>query len=552
MHGRWLPIVKMEWVDGISLDAFVRKHIWHREQIANLSANFKQMCIDLKKAGIAHGDLQHGNIMITPEGELRLVDYDGMFVPELAGFPSNEIGHRNYQHPARDREFFNERLDNFSAWSIYSSLSCLSIDTSLVDALSGCDECLLFRQADYKYPLNSHAFYVLEHHKDPQIVETAKQLRATLDCPLQAIPFLDDPPPDTAGLPPVVYKAPVITGFKLPEWISDIELASASLDAAAVITPETWPKLVDYIRAITHPRKAFSDPRLQEAVLALDKGQIKAFGVDSGAVFRVHMPDGSDCAVKMYLQFDPDLEERHRRFHDYVFAGSSETAKLRTRFVDFEFMPEGVRIGTQAYPVLLMPWQNGMPLFDFLSYSRYQKANVKGIANEFVEMMTHLQQLGVIHGELNADNILIVDGNLKLVDYDKVRVPTSRSLISPWAPNPNFRHPLATRHGDELTDNFAAWIIYTSLIMLANQPDLWNQLNVRHGRLLFSREDYKDPASSSVFRAGTYHYAESVRLLTKQLLRYLKTAPNSVPPLTSENLPQLRSFWWQSIFSPAT
>ena len=39
---------------------------------------------------IAHGDLQHGNIIVQDDGTIRLVDYDGCYVPELAGLKSNE------------------------------------------------------------------------------------------------------------------------------------------------------------------------------------------------------------------------------------------------------------------------------------------------------------------------------------------------------------------------------------------------------------------------------------------------------------------------------
>jgi hypothetical protein len=72
----------------------------------------------LRDAEIAHGDLQHGNIIVE-HGHLRLVDHDGLFVPEMAGWTSSEVGHQHYQHPARDAAFFNKHLDNFSAIVIY-------------------------------------------------------------------------------------------------------------------------------------------------------------------------------------------------------------------------------------------------------------------------------------------------------------------------------------------------------------------------------------------------------------------------------------------------
>ena len=43
------------------------------------------MTADLERHGIAHGDLQHGNLLVAADGTFRLVDYDGMYVPALRG-----------------------------------------------------------------------------------------------------------------------------------------------------------------------------------------------------------------------------------------------------------------------------------------------------------------------------------------------------------------------------------------------------------------------------------------------------------------------------------
>jgi hypothetical protein len=55
---------------------------------------------DLERRKLAHGDLQHGNIMIAESG-VELVDYDGMFVPAFAGTAATEGGVPSYQHPNR-------------------------------------------------------------------------------------------------------------------------------------------------------------------------------------------------------------------------------------------------------------------------------------------------------------------------------------------------------------------------------------------------------------------------------------------------------------------
>lgn len=149
VRGEWFPLLKMEWVDGVTLERYVAKHIGDSSALRALRDRFKEMCLHISAAGIAHGDLQHGNIIVTESGELRLVDYDGMFVPRMSGWASNELGHRNFQHPKRDATHFGPFLDSFSSWSIYTSLTALIEEPSLFKLPHVGNDCLIFRKEDY-------------------------------------------------------------------------------------------------------------------------------------------------------------------------------------------------------------------------------------------------------------------------------------------------------------------------------------------------------------------------------------------------------------------
>ena len=100
MGGRWYPILKMEWVRGLVLTSYVEKNLAKPKAMKALTSEWLEMVAALRDAGIAHGDLQHGNVLVVG-GKIRLVDYDGMYVPALDGLRSNETGHPNYQHPHR-------------------------------------------------------------------------------------------------------------------------------------------------------------------------------------------------------------------------------------------------------------------------------------------------------------------------------------------------------------------------------------------------------------------------------------------------------------------
>ena len=208
VRSSWFPILKMEWVEGDSLIRYIEKNLDKPRKFAELNQRFHQMMNDLQAAGIAHGDLQHGNIIIE-NGQFRLVDYDGMFVSTLSGRGANELGHRNYQHPARASGHFGMYLDNFSAWVIHTSLACLAADSSLWLKLKAGDECLLFKQNDLANPARSKVFYELERHASVQVSTAAKRLRALLAMRPEDIPQLQDAEIiDVSDLPEVIPEAP--------------------------------------------------------------------------------------------------------------------------------------------------------------------------------------------------------------------------------------------------------------------------------------------------------------------------------------------------------
>ncbi len=228
IHGEWLPALKMDWLEGAQFDDYVVENLANPEKPGKLLEKFVKMMHDLRRAGIAHGDLQHGNILVCKD-ELRLVDYDGMFVPAMTGFSASELGHRNYQHPDRAAHHFGPYLDNFSAWIIYASVYALQIDSRLMHQLGGGDDCLLFRQADYMDPLHSAAFGALEKHSDPRLRDLGRFVRAQLKNDLQNIPYLAIPPPQVLEkeLRPLSKSAPVVkSGARLvrgnlPDWLQE-------------------------------------------------------------------------------------------------------------------------------------------------------------------------------------------------------------------------------------------------------------------------------------------------------------------------------------------
>ncbi|ARA91895.1 hypothetical protein AWN76_001070 [Rhodothermaceae bacterium RA] len=154
VDGQTWPLLKMAWVEGTPLNAFVAAHRATPEVLDELAARWRRMLADLEAAGIAHGDLQHGNVLVAGEPgdlQLRLVDYDTMFVPALAGRKSPEVGHRNFQHPDRDEGDFGPYLDRFAGLAVYVALRACRQDPALWTRYDT-GENLLFRAADFFDP----------------------------------------------------------------------------------------------------------------------------------------------------------------------------------------------------------------------------------------------------------------------------------------------------------------------------------------------------------------------------------------------------------------
>lgn len=217
VRGQWYPIVKMEWIDGESLVAFVERNLYKRNTLLQLARQWVQLINALRRTSISHGDLQHGNVLIS-KSVLRLIDYDGMFVPELSGLTSHEIGHRNFQHPRRTSADFNPQLDSFSAWVIFVSISGLAVDPTLWKIARAGDECLLFRREDFLNPGRSEIFRAFELSGRSELHTLASLLKTAIRSSPNAVPSLDNAP--VGGFNSTAPRAELQQATSpLPDWL---------------------------------------------------------------------------------------------------------------------------------------------------------------------------------------------------------------------------------------------------------------------------------------------------------------------------------------------
>jgi hypothetical protein len=180
VSGATWPVLQMDWIDGRVLDVYMGYLVetGRTDALSALAQRWRSLVRELQGAQFAHGDLQHGNVIVDQGGALRLVDFDAAWIPTLTrAVAPDEIGHPNYQHPGRQAEASWGRWgDTFAGLVIYLSLVALARDPGLWTALHNEDN-LLFERRDFSAPFDTEVWKRLDHLGDREVARLADKLR---------------------------------------------------------------------------------------------------------------------------------------------------------------------------------------------------------------------------------------------------------------------------------------------------------------------------------------------------------------------------------------
>ena len=155
------PVLLMDWIEGETMETFIAENYTDSYEMSMLCYRFCKMAAWLRSQSFAHGDIKPDNIIVRPDGTLTLVDYDGIFVPAMKGQKSPTIGTKDFSHPLRTIDDFDETIDDFSLASIALSLKAISLDSSLLQSYGASDR-LLFSATDYLDLSKSKIFAALQ------------------------------------------------------------------------------------------------------------------------------------------------------------------------------------------------------------------------------------------------------------------------------------------------------------------------------------------------------------------------------------------------------
>lgn len=193
--GRWYPLVIMDWVEGHTLFQWVdgQARAGNAKAIRLAADVWAKIVAEMEDAQIAHGDYQQANILVTAEGQMKLVDYDCMCVPALVGRRNLEIGVEPYQHPDRNGDTpLSLTLDRFSALMIYLSLRALAADVSLWQkyVIQTSYDKMMFRKEDIMASQDSELIADLRQSPDEDVRELTEILLRQALGPMDEVPSL--------------------------------------------------------------------------------------------------------------------------------------------------------------------------------------------------------------------------------------------------------------------------------------------------------------------------------------------------------------------------
>lgn len=188
VNNQYYSVIKMKWQEGYALNTYINAIYKQKKKVEIILNEFCMLMENLTNLGIAHGDLQHGNILIDND-KIYLIDYDGMYLPELSQLTVSELGHPNFQHPRRTEKDYNKFIDRFSAIIIYTALRAILVSPRLWSKFDNGDN-LLFKADDFIHPQKSKLLKELSLF--PDLKKLIKNLINITNSDFEDIPCLTD------------------------------------------------------------------------------------------------------------------------------------------------------------------------------------------------------------------------------------------------------------------------------------------------------------------------------------------------------------------------
>ena len=514
------PILLMDWVEGKTLDKYLRENLGNNSALNMLVYHFRQLSQWLITQPFAHGDLKPDNILVREDGSLVLVDYDGMYVPAMSGEMARELGSTDFRNPHREVDEFDENIDLFSLISIFISLSVIAYDINTLTRFGSADR-LLFSSNDYLDLQTSELYdYITRSFPSNGKIRLLTDIFKKL----------------CEGLP--------ITA----KIVYDVLLIFRNETICVLNKDSNLPSAEEYIDAFT--KQTFCFRTLKDLKTIQDNNRVVYVKGSNSVVFKMQdTHTGKYYAIKCYTGVKFGIYNRMEVVKEKLrLVESPYLVKMKVVYNELNINVNGLTDeGVYYFPIVIMDWVEGDTLDKYHPKSEKLEDDLKHLINSYKAMSSWLLQQDFSHGDITPQNILVTkDNNTLLIDYDNMvfcgedDIPVSVNKMK----DEDFCNPRQTsfKYEDNI-DNFSLVSIMISLIYeFESISKPWKRGRYYYGYFL-KKEDYTNIDKSNLFKSiNEYLLWDSFVLCLKQQLRSTVFSKEEINYLFKDSLSKEEDF----------
>jgi len=212
---------------------------------------------------------------------------------------------------------------------------------------------------------------------------------------------------------------------------------------------------------------------------------------------------GEYWAVRLLTRDQPKVAERYRVVEELK-------EKLPENFLNVLFFEDEIRVDNSGlfFPVVLVKWSDGVRLGEYLLGLCVNELvnEIRALREAFVELRSNLQAMGIAHGDLSADNILVLGTPTKpqliLVDYDSLWTPKIKEIKCAVSNQGPMQHPSRGNPIGPSADEMAFKIFDAVLAFLEIAPRYGSEHFAYESKFLVTAAELADGCSEI---AGLIH-----------------------------------------------
>jgi hypothetical protein len=291
----------------------------------------------------------------------------------------------------------------------------------------------------------------------------------------------------------------------------------------------SYPSLQEYNEAFQNIQLSINDPELKQGKVTTTGLGIPLALCGGFALTYSMTTSGSKYAVRCFHKQSKELETRYKYISDKIRLLNSKY------FLNFEFLPKGIKVKGTNYPLVKMAWAKGETLGEFLDKNYKNSTYLKNLQISLKELANFLENNNISHGDISPDNIMVSNnGNdIQLIDYDGMFVEEIKSLGSSELGNRNFQHIKRTAAiFDKTLDRFSFILLNIAIDIIIIEPTMWLTTNSDANAIIFRANDFIDPESSKNFKE-----LSKITLLTEKIKNFA-----NICKTTFDKIPKLNEF----------